>query len=251
MDNVINNQVSISKYEYEIYNEKMLDERQDFYIKINKGSVLPMEHPNYNEGRISIKIYDIDNYSIKIEGQDYNIKTIELINKIKQFVNDNFEDLVNISKAEDNMFLDSKAYEGGVAKTIEIKLGQLLIKINGQVRGEVGEYVGEFIESLSSIIINDNKNKCIPKEKKHPFEKILEKYKKESNDSLSKEDLEFNKYCKLYEEKFGKKAYIAEPGGTKEKTINAIKICLEKNQDLLDELLYPNWSNDKNNDVFY
>ncbi|HIT10006.1 MAG TPA: hypothetical protein IAC24_00115, partial [Candidatus Onthousia faecigallinarum] len=40
---------------------------------------------------------------------------------------------------------------------------------------------------------------------------------------LSEEDKEFEKYCKLYEERFGKKAYVAEPSGTKEKTIEAIK----------------------------
>lgn len=34
---------------------------------------------------------------------------------------------------------------------------------------------------------------------------------------LSEEDKEFEKYCKLYEERFGKKAYVAEPSGMKEK----------------------------------
>lgn len=52
-------------------------------------------------------------------------------------------------------------------------------------------------------------------------------------------DIEFQKYCKMYEERFNKKAYIAEPGGTKEKTIEAIKKCLKKDKDILDKLLYP------------
>lgn len=56
--------------------------------------------------------------------------------------------------------------------------------------------------------------------------------------TLSEEEKEFEKYCKLYEEKFGKKAYIAEPSGTREQTINAIRTCLEQNEDLLDNLLY-------------
>lgn len=34
---------------------------------------------------------------------------------------------------------------------------------------------------------------------------------------LLEEDKEFERYCKLYEERFGKKAYVAEPSGTKEK----------------------------------
>ena len=46
------------------------------------------------------------------------------------------------------------------------------------------------------------------------------------------------------EDLFGKKAYIAEPNGTKEETIKAIKICLEKNEDILDQLLYSNNNSD-------
>jgi len=68
---------------------------------------------------------------------------------------------------------------------------------------------------------------------------------------LSEEEKEFEKYCKLYEEKFGKRAYIAEPNGTKEQTINAIKTCLEKNEDLLDDLLYPNATENLDNDILY
>lgn len=74
-----------------------------------------------------------------------------------------------------------------------------------------------------------------------------------SNDvvELSDEDKEFEKYCKLYEERFSKKAYISEPNGTKQKTIAAIKICLEKNEDLLDKLLYPNFDEDMKNGILY
>ena len=56
---------------------------------------------------------------------------------------------------------------------------------------------------------------------------------------------------KLYKEKFGKNAYVAEPGGTKEKTIDAIKECIEKNEDILDKLLYPNFEEDMNNGSLY
>lgn len=58
---------------------------------------------------------------------------------------------------------------------------------------------------------------------------------------MNEEEKEFEKYCKLYEERFGKIAYIAEPNGTMQKTIEAIKICLEKNEDILDKLLYPDF----------
>lgn len=64
----------------------------------------------------------------------------------------------------------------------------------------------------------------------------------------TEEEKEFDYYCKLYEEKFGKHAYIAEPSGTRKETIDAIKTCLEKNEDLLEKLLYPNCYKDMNND---
>lgn len=60
------------------------------------------------------------------------------------------------------------------------------------------------------------------------------------NIKLTQEDKEFEKYLKVFKEKFGRNAYIAEPSGTKEQTIEAIKVCLKKNKDILDELLYPN-----------
>ena len=60
------------------------------------------------------------------------------------------------------------------------------------------------------------------------------------NTNLSKEDKVFEKYLKLFKERFGRNAYIADPSGTKQQTIEAIKICLKKNKDILDELLYPN-----------
>lgn len=80
------------------------------------------------------------------------------------------------------------------------------------------------------------------------MKKVIDEYKPKP---LTKEEKEFNKYCKLYQKKFGKKAYIAEPNGTKEQTINAIKTCLEKNEDLLDKLLYPNFDKDMKNEVLY
>lgn len=68
-----------------------------------------------------------------------------------------------------------------------------------------------------------------------------------TKENLSEEEKEFEKYCKLFKERFGRNAYIAEPSGTMKKTIDVIKICLEKNEDILDELLYPNLEEDLNN----
>ncbi len=56
-------------------------------------------------------------------------------------------------------------------------------------------------------------------------------------------DEEYSYYSKLYYEKFGRKAFIANPGGTKEKTIEAIKKSLEANKDLLGEIFSPDKDN--------
>lgn len=69
-------------------------------------------------------------------------------------------------------------------------------------------------------------------------ENIIKYMNNIENTNLSEEDKEFEKYLKLFKERFGINAYIAEPNGTKEQTIEAIKICLEKNEDILDQLLY-------------
>ena len=46
-----------------------------------------------------------------------------------------------------------------------------------------------------------------------------------------------------YFEFFGKKAFIANPGGSKEQTIDAIKKSLIEQKDLLDEILNSNEQN--------
>ena len=49
----------------------------------------------------------------------------------------------------------------------------------------------------------------------------------------------YDKYVKKFKEKFGRYPYIIEPSGTREQTIEAIKICLKENKDILDKLLCP------------
>lgn len=103
----------------------------------------------------------------------------------------------------------------------------------------IEEIFPDFPEFEDTVVKNDmvdNKEESNKNKVQDFMNKVIDEYKE---DELSEEDKEFNKYCELYEKKYGKHAYIAEPSGTKEQTINAIKICLEKNEDLLDEILYP------------
>jgi len=81
------------------------------------------------------------------------------------------------------------------------------------------------------------------------LEEFMSEFISESaKESLSEEEKEFEKYCKLFRERFGRNAYIAEPSGTMQKTIEAIKRCLEEDKDILDDLLFPNrykWEKDE------
>lgn len=219
--------------------EYRLEQYTDFMLKLYRGAVVPKENPNFNKGRVEIEIYsslleDIEDCKIKINGKDYNIKSQNLLNKIKEFVTDNLDILINWSKHQNHYNLDCNAYDGGVARTIKVKYGQLTILVNGQVR-DIGQQCDEFIEKVVALILSES-------------EKTDEDFIMNTIDNAIEESTqdnkEFEKYCKLYEDKFRKKAYIAEPNGTKQKTIEAIKICLEKNEDLLDELLYPNFKED-------
>ena len=74
-------------------------------------------------------------------------------------------------------------------------------------------------------------------------EKFMNEFidKQLENGTNSNLDKEYEKYVNLYEEKFDKKVFIPEPGGTKEIVIFAIKESLIKNEDLLNEILYPSY----------
>ena len=64
--------------------------------------------------------------------------------------------LIDWSKKETRAFLDENAYEGGTSKTIIVKYGQLLITVDGQVQGDIGENVGLFINYLEELLIKGN-----------------------------------------------------------------------------------------------
>ncbi|MGN1000958.1 MAG: hypothetical protein ACI4OG_03375 [Bacilli bacterium] len=125
-------------------------------------------------------------------------------------------------------------------------------------------YNEKFENTINNAIISIKEIGNQEKVERDPFEKVNnsndvdEKVKKYMNDFIDKEveqssniDSEFLEYSKLYKEKFGKNAYIAMPDGTKEQTINAIKECLKRNEDVLDKILYPTFEKDMEDGVLY
>lgn len=244
-----NDNVTVSKDEYEMLKkleeETLKMQRCDFALIVNSGAVLPTTNPNYNNGRIKIEIFDINNNNnnIEIDGQTYTIKTQVLFNKIKAFISDNLNVLVDWSKKETNFYLDNNAYEGGKSKNIKVKYGQLLINVDGQVTGDLGKNVDEFINYLKELILKE-----IDKEDKDYMMETISNIPEQARNEL---DDEYDKYAKLYEEKFNKKAYIPEPSGTKEFAIECIKKCLQEDKDILDDLYYANFKKDMENGVLY
>lgn len=249
--NTNDEKVMIDKYEYEDLKKQDNEYRElmssDFAIKVYRGAVLHPNHPNYNNNRIEMKMFSMDfttlnNYFIQIDGKEYNIKSQNLFNKIKQFVVDNLDVLISCSKSQTNKKLDENAYEGGVASSILIKYGQLVININGQTT-DLREICNQFIDELKKMIIDEGE--------KTQEDYMMKLFEKSEPYELTPLDEEFDKYSKLYEERFGKTAYIPEPSGTKEFAIECIKKCLDENKDMLDDLYYPNFKKDMENGVLY
>ena len=58
-------------------------------------------------------------------------------------------------------------------------------------------------------------------------EKIMLEFMNKELEPPTDEELEFMEYSKKFEERFGRKPYIAEHSGTIKQTIEAIKICLK------------------------
>lgn len=93
---------------------------------------------------------------------------------------------------------------------------------------------------------NKNQNTCIfykeGIDKEIIDNKIKCKYKK-IDSILDDIDENYKYYSNLYFEIFRKKAFIANPGGSKEQTIDAIKKSLIEQKDLLGEILNPKEEN--------
>ncbi len=235
--NIDNENITMDKYEYEDIKQYVDLLNEDFAIKIYDGGTSTRLNI-YTE----ISIYSYDKYNIKIDGKDYHIKSITLFNKIKKLINDNFETLILYSKIETKEFI-SKDILIGCSRNITIKYGQLLININGAINGNIGNFCKEFIDEIKKLIINEGE-----KTQEDYMMKLFEKNERQTPTPL---DEEFDKYCKLYEERFGKSAYILEPSSTKEFAIECIKKCLTENKDILDDLYYPNFKKDMEKGVLY
>lgn len=167
--------------------------------------------------------------------EDGNISKVQVNRNKEQYNNENDEnDKFEITYLIYNMIGRKHVATRMIDKKLELSQNE-----NQEELSDSEEMFPDFPwfeEEVTQNDIVENKAETNENKVKDFMNKFIDEYEEEE---LSEEDKEFNKYCELYEERFGKHAYIAEPSGTKDQTINAIKICLEKNEDLLDEILYP------------
>ena len=132
----------------------------DFMVKLYRGAIVPINNPKFNNGRVEIEIYsnkfeEIGAYKIKIEGKEYNIESQNILSKIEKHIKDNLDCLINWSINQNRTNLDENGYDGGVARTIKIKYGQLTILVNGQVR-DIGNLCDKFIDEILTLIISES-----------------------------------------------------------------------------------------------
>lgn len=126
----------------------------DFGIKVHRGAVSLANQPDNDQIILeifSVNFDEIDTSSAKIAGKDYLIDQ-DLFNKIKRFVSDNLDTLINWSKEQTNSVLENNVYIGNTSE-ITVKYGQLIINVNGQVT-DVEESCDSFINELRNLIIN-------------------------------------------------------------------------------------------------
>jgi len=122
-------------------------EYYDFVLRIIEGQVVPIR---MRKNKINLEIYDDKKKKCIIDGENYEINSI-LLKKIKEYININFNKLVYYSMIETNDFL-AKNELFGSSKNIFLKIGQVTINLNGEVEGEITEYVNDFINNIILLI---------------------------------------------------------------------------------------------------
>lgn len=109
----------------EIYN--ILYNKSFFMINWNEGAVLPLNHPNYYDGRINIKIikdYDNTTGNINIEKEEYNI-TSDKVDTLYEYIENNINKITNIALKQ-----NTETY-AGVADNLNIKYKSIYISLSG------------------------------------------------------------------------------------------------------------------------
>lgn len=129
--------------------EELMNYKNDFFLQIYNGDILFLER-GY---KTIVAIKNEDDYYINFEGTKYEINQ-EILSNIKKRIEDNLDVLIKYSKMQTFDYLTENAPDGGMALSIHIKFGGLVINLNGNVVGEIGNACEGFIEMIREIVLS-------------------------------------------------------------------------------------------------
>lgn len=164
-----NDFVKISKDYLDLLKEE--EEELNFYeAQDSDFKIIIVSSLKLTETVVDIKILSKDNYFIKIDGETYKLND-NMLKEIKNLVAKNLETLIRFSLSQDREYLANNYLLGSSVSTyIQIKYGNLIIKLEGQVKGEIEEYCNNFKDKVVDIITRKN-SKITYEEYKKIFEK--------------------------------------------------------------------------------
>lgn len=144
--------------EYEViisedkYNELKLIEsyykvwkNSEFILNIKQGELLPPNNPDYYKNRILLEIIDLEDYSIEIEGKEYELTKDKLV-EIKKYINEQVTKLIKYASTPTNKI------EGSAKQKIMVKIGNVTMRIEGNTTREIKDYCTSFINEIIKII---------------------------------------------------------------------------------------------------
>ena len=151
-NNEINEEMHDNKLN-EKYIQKLFD-KNSFFLEIYSGAVLPMNHPNYYNGRKEISLnrsYNNIHSTIKIEKNDYSISN-DVFNKVEEIVKTNFDKLLEVAKRQSNEMYD------GIIDSLNIKVGSILIMLSSSnaTNEEDFNYINLFINQIVDLLKQNN-----------------------------------------------------------------------------------------------
>jgi hypothetical protein len=144
--------------EFEFY-KKIIDQdnkikKNDFVLIINQGSVIPLAHQKYNEGRIMVEIYKNNieiNTNINFEGKKIEISS-STCEKLEGYLRENLNEIINYSLKQSPSFMSQHLLFGG-AKNLLFKLGSIIINLSGNVdNSQMDIFCSKIIDGVCNII---------------------------------------------------------------------------------------------------
>ena len=123
-------------------------ENNDFVLIIKEGPVVSIETKTNGT---NIEILDNNIKKCIIAGTNYDINDDVLL-KLKEYINDNVNELVHCSMLETSEFLKENILFGG-GESLYIKIGLLNFSIACSVNGDIKAFYNSFVSNIKNIIM--------------------------------------------------------------------------------------------------